>query len=143
MGSSAKTGKFFIRGSQKHVLHKCAIWDRTPPHLHIKCSLYVCRRVHGSQIFKWNSIISICSKVIAFSVLLPPHGPCGPHIVPIISMLSPHHPHGPHKVPTSPHGCGLCCLHPMLSPLSPCHPCCPHVIPTLSRRSVHYPQSPR
>ena len=34
--------------------HKSAIWDRTPPHLHIKPSLYVCRRVQGSQIFKQN-----------------------------------------------------------------------------------------
>ena len=32
--------------------HKSAICDRTPHHLHIKSSLYVCRRVQGSQIFK-------------------------------------------------------------------------------------------
>ena len=37
--------------------HKSAIWDRTPPHLHIKSSLYVWRRAHGSQIFNWNLII--------------------------------------------------------------------------------------
>ena len=65
MGSSAKTGKFFIRGSQER---KSAIWDRTPPHLHIKPSLYVCRKVQGSQIFKQNWIISIRSRVI---VILP------------------------------------------------------------------------
>ena len=35
------------------------------PHLHIKSSLYVCRRVQGSQIFKQNWIILICSRVIA------------------------------------------------------------------------------
>ena len=75
MGSSAKTGKFFIRGSQERKRctflgpkHKSAIWDRTPPHLHIKPSLYVCRRVQGSQIFKQNWIISIGSRVI---VILP------------------------------------------------------------------------
>ena len=39
-----------------------------PPHLHIKPSLYVCRRVQGSQIFKQNLIISIRSRVI---VILP------------------------------------------------------------------------
>ena len=33
--------------------HKCTIWDGTP-HLHIKPSLYVCRRAQGSQIFKQN-----------------------------------------------------------------------------------------
>ena len=31
--------------------HKSAIWDGT---LHIKPSLYVCRRAQGSQIFKQN-----------------------------------------------------------------------------------------
>ena len=48
--------------------HKSAICDRTPPHLHIKPSLYVCRRVQESQIFKQNWIISIHSRVI---VILP------------------------------------------------------------------------
>ena len=46
--------------------HKSAIWDGTPPHLHIKSSLYVWRRAHGSQIFKRNSIISIHSRFISF-----------------------------------------------------------------------------
>ena len=75
MGSSAKTGKFFIRGSQERKRctflgpkHKSAIWDKTPPHLYIKLSLYVCRRVQGSQIFKQNWIILIRSRVI---VILP------------------------------------------------------------------------
>ena len=75
MGSSAKTGKSFIRGSQERKRctfldpkNKSTIWDRTPPHLHIKPSLYVCRRVQGSQIFKQNWIISIGSRVI---VILP------------------------------------------------------------------------
>ena len=71
MGSSAKTGKFFIRGSQERKRctflgpkHKSTIWDRTPSHLYIKPSLYVCRRVQGSQIFKQNWIILIRSRVI-------------------------------------------------------------------------------
>ena len=38
------------------------------PHLHIKLSLYMCRMVQGSQIFKQNWIISIHSRVI---VILP------------------------------------------------------------------------
>ena len=77
MGSSAKTGKFFIRGSQERKRctflgpkHKSAIWDRTPPHLHIKPSLYMCRRVQGSQIFKQNWIISIRSRVIVILLIL-------------------------------------------------------------------------
>ena len=50
--------------------HKSAIWDRTPPpHLHIKPSLYVCRRVQGSQIFKQNWIISIRSRVIVILLI--------------------------------------------------------------------------
>ena len=62
MGSSAKIGKKFIEGSEEQIKrctfmgpnHKSAIWDRTTPHLHIKPSLYVCRRAQGSQIFKQN-----------------------------------------------------------------------------------------
>ena len=86
-----------------------------PPQLHIKCSLYVCSRVQGSQIFKWNSIILICSKVVAFLViLLSPRGPhVVPHIIPIAptrspwlwSPLSPAHvvPMVPTSSPSSPH----------------------------------------
>ena len=142
MGSHAKTGKKFVGVSQEHFLHKSAIWDRTPLHLHIKCSLYVCRRVHISQIFKWNSIISICSKVIAFFMIsLSPHGSCGPHVVPVIPIVPRRSPCGPH----TPHGCGLHCLHPMWSPhlWSPCCPRHRHIIPTSSRRSPHHQQLPR
>ena len=138
-------------------MHKNAIWDRTTPHLHINCSLYVWGRVQWSQIFKWNSIISICSKVMAFLVILlspwSPHCPRHPHVVPVIPMSSlchPRHPHivpiAPRRSPCGPHGCGLrgllSCLrglHPMLSPSSPCHSHHPHVIPTLFRRSLHHP----
>ena len=49
--------------------HKSAICDRTPPNLHIKPSLYVCRRVQGSQIFKQNLIISIRSRVIVILLI--------------------------------------------------------------------------
>ena len=148
MGSSAKTGKKIFRGSQEHFLHKSAIRDRTPPHLHIKCSLHVCGRVQGSQIFKQNSIISFRSKVMAILVIsLSPCGPHGPHIIPVIPTSSPHHLHCPHIIPITPirfpcdpHGCGLCGLHPMLSPWSPCHSHHPHIVPTSSRRSPHHPQ---
>ena len=120
-------------------------------HLHIKYSLHMCERVQGSQIFKWNSIISIHSKVIAFLVIsLSPHGP---HIVPVIPTSSPHYPRHPHVIPIAPrrspcgpHGCGLCGLrglHPMLSLCSPRHPRHPHTISTLFRRSPHHPQPPR
>ena len=40
------------------------------PHLHIKHSLYVCRRFQGSQIFKQNWIISIRSRVIVIFLIL-------------------------------------------------------------------------
>ena len=115
IGSSAKRGKFFFEG------HRSTFCIKVPfgigqPHLHIKCSLHVCGRVQGSQIFKQNSIILIRSKVMAFLVmLLSPHRPHHPHVIPIIPTLSPHH---PHIVPTS-------------SLLSPC----PHVIPIAPRRS--------
>ena len=67
MASSAKTGKFLLEGHRSTFLgqkHKSAIWNKTPPHLHIEPSLYVCRRVQGSQIFQQNWIILIHSRVI-------------------------------------------------------------------------------
>ena len=133
-------------------MHKNAIWDRTPPNLHINCSLHVCRRVQGSQVFKWKSIILIRSKVMAFLViLLSPSSPCcprHPHIIPIVPTSSPCHPHCPHivpiaprKSPCGPHGCGvrgLRGLHPMLSPWSPCGPRGSHIIPVISMSSPRH-----
>ena len=40
MGSSAKTGNFFFRGSLEHFLDKNAIWDRTPP-TYISITVYM------------------------------------------------------------------------------------------------------
>ena len=148
MGSSAKTGNFFFQGSPELFLHKNAIWHRTPPHLYINCSLHVCGRVQGSQIFKQNSIISICSKVMAFLVISlspwSPRCPCHPHI---ISVSSPHHPHNPQKVPmwspwlwspwSPPH---VVPMVPMSSPSSPHRPHHPHVIPVSSPHHPHGPQ---
>ena len=122
-------------------------------HLHIKYSLYVCRRVQGSQIFKRNSIISIHSKVIAILVIsLSPHGP---HIVPVIStssLLSPCCPQSLQKVPmwspwpwspwSPPHVVLVVPVVSISSPSSPHHPSCLHVIPTLFRRSPHHRQPP-
>ena len=41
MGSSAKPGKIFSRGSPEHFLHKNAIWDRTPP-TYTSNAVYMC-----------------------------------------------------------------------------------------------------
>ena len=152
MGSSAKPGKIFFRGSPEHFLHKNAIWDRTTPHLHIKCSLHVCGGVQGSQIFKWNSIILIRSKVMAFLVILlspwSPHCPRGPQVIPTSSLCHPHHPYivpiAPRRSLCGPHGCGLRGLHGLHPMLSPCCPHCPHgphvipVVPTSSPWSPHH-----
>ena len=152
MGSSAKTGKKFFRGSPEHFLDKNAIWDRTPPHLHINCSLHVWGRLQGSQIFKWNSIISIRSKVLAFLViLLSPHGPRCPRVIPVVpmsSLLSPHSPRHPHIVPIIPIAPrrSPCGLHGLWSPhvvpviptsslSSPHHPHHPHVVPVIPTSS--------
>ena len=112
----------------------------------------MCRRVQGSQIFKWNSIILICSKVMAFLVisLSPrgPRGPCGPHIIP---TSSPHHPRHPHIIPTSslssPHHPHSPQKVPMWYPWLWSLWCPPHVVPvvliitTLSPSSPHHPMS--
>ena len=136
MGSSAKTENKNFRGSPEHFLDKNAIWDRTPPHLHINCSLHVWGRAQGSQIFKQNSIISIRSKVMAFLViLLSPCGPCRPRVVPVVLTSSPCHPRHPHIIPMS-------------SPSSPSSPCglhglwSPHVVPVIPTSSVSSPSSP-
>ena len=129
MGSSAKTGKFFFEGHQSTFCIKMP-FGIGHPHLHINCSLHVCRRVQGSQIFKRNSIILIRSKVMAFLVILlspwSPHCPHHPHVIPIILVIptsfpsSPHLPRvipiAPRRSPCGPHGCDLCGLHSMLSP---------------------------
>ena len=154
MGSSAKTGKKFFRGSLEHFLDKNAIWDRTPPHLHINCSLHVWGRAQGSQIFKRNSIISIRSKVMAFLVIL--LSPRGPRVVPVVPTSSPHRPRRLHIVPVvstssprRPHRPRRPQKVPMWSPWSVVSTCClrhPHVVPvvpTSSRRSPHHPQPPR
>ena len=126
-------------------MHKNAIWDRTPPHLHINCSLHMCGRVQGSQIFKCNSIILIGSKVMAFLVislsLWSPHCPRGPHVIPVIPTSSPCHPCCPHIIPIAPRRspCGPHGLHPMLSPWSPSHP---HLIPIIPMSSPCHLEGP-
>ena len=157
MGSSAKTGKKNFCRSQQQFLDKTVIWDRTPPQLYIKYSVYVWERAQGSQIFKWNSIISIRSKVMAFLViLLSPWSSCcphHPHVIPVLSPSSPRHPHSPQKVPmwfqwlwsplSPPHVVPMLSpcrprhphVIPVSSPLSPCCPRHPHVVPIAPRRS--------
>ena len=153
-----KQENFVFEGHQSTFWIKMQFGIGHPPPTHqLQCTCG--GRVQGSQIFKQNSIISICSKVMAFLViLLSPWSPCcphHPHIVPIVPT-SPCHPHCPHIIPIAsrrspcgPHGCGLhgllrclCGLHPMLSPWSPSSPsslhcpCGPHVIPIAPRRSL-------
>ena len=151
MGSSAKTGEKIFWGSPEHFLDKNDIWDRTPPQLHINCSVHVWGRVQGSQIFKRNSIISMSFLVISLS----PWSPRCPHFVPVVPTSSPCRPRRPHIIPRAPrrspcglHGCGLhglrCLrgLHPMLSPWSPCCPRCPHVVPVVPMSSPCCPRHP-
>ena len=130
MGSSGKTGKNFFRGSPEHFLDKNANWDRTPPHLHINCSLHVWGRVQGSQIFKQNSIISIHSKVMAFLViLLSPRGPHHPHVIPTSSLHCPHVvPIVPRRSPCGLHGLWSPHVVPVVPTSSPHHPCHPHIV---------------
>ena len=134
MESSAKIGKKIFEG------HWSTFWIKMPfgighPHLHINCILHVWGRVQGSQIFKRNSIISICSKVMAFLVILlspwSPRCPRGPHVIPVIPMSSPCH---PHIVPIAPRR-SPCGLHDLWSPLSP-----PYVVPVVPMSSPHHPR---
>ena len=143
MGSSANTGKFFFQGSPEHFLDKNAIWDRTPPHLHINCSIHVWGRVQGSQIFQRNSIILIRSKVMVFLVILlsswSPRCPRRPHVIPVILTSSLCCPCHPHIIPIAPRW-SPCGLHDLWSPLSPWSP--PHVVPVVPVVPMSSPSSP-
>ena len=137
-----KQENYFFRGSPEHFLDKNAIWDRTPPHLHINCSLHVWggSRVPNLQT-EFNYLDSFKSYGNFSDFVVPtwsPSSSCHPHVVPIVPTSSPHHPHRPHIIPIAPEGphvvsmvCGLRGLH-MLSPVV-------HVVPTLSPSSPHHP----
>ena len=110
MGSSAKTGKKFFESHQSTFWIKMPFWDRTPPHLHINCSLHVWGRVQGSRIFQteFNYLDSFKSYGIFSDFVVPvvptlspssPHRPCCPHVVPVSYPSSPHRPHSCQKVP--------------------------------------------
>ena len=136
MGSSAKTGKFYFRGSQEHFLHKSAIWDRTPPPTHLMQSTCVWEglRVPNLQM-EFNYLDSFKCYGI-FSDFIVPHVVL---IIPTLSPSSPHHPHSLQKVPM---------WSPWLwSQWSPPHvvpiiPTSSLFIPTSSPRSPHHPQPP-
>ena len=133
MGSSAKTGKFCFRGSPEHFLDKNAIWDRTPPHLHINCSLHMwgCSRVPNLQM-EFNYLNSFKSYGIFSDFVVP--------MVPMLSTSSlsspchPCHPIAPRRSPCGLSGLLRCLhgLHPMWSLLSPRHPRVIPIIPMLS-----------
>ena len=72
MGSRAKNRKNFywrVTGALFWVKNIKVPFGIGHPHLHIKPSLYVCRRVQGSQIFKQNWIILIRSRVIVILLI--------------------------------------------------------------------------
>ena len=153
MGSSAKTGKKFFRGSPEHFLDKNDIWDRTPPPIHQLQSTCVGEgsRVPNFQT-EFNYLDSFKSSKAFLVILLSLWSPCCPHVIPIIptsSSCRPRHPHivpiAPRRSPCGPHGCGLRFLRglqPMLSPWSPCCPDCPHIVPVIPTSSPHHPCHP-
>ena len=109
MGSSAKTGKNFFRGSPERFLHKNAIWNRHPPSTHQLQSTCVweCSRVPNLQT-EFNYLDSFKSYGIFSDFVVPvvptlspssPRHPCHPHVIPVLSPSSPHRPHSPQKVP--------------------------------------------
>ena len=131
MGSSAKTGKKFFRGSPEHFLHENAIWDRTPPPTHQLQSTCV---QEGSRVpnlqMEFNYLDSFKSYGIYSDFVVP--------VVPTLSLWSPHCPHHPHVIPIAPRR-SPCGPHGLWSPWSP------HVVPvvpTLSPSSPHHPHHP-
>ena len=145
MESSAKIGKTIFRGSPEHFLDKNAIWDRTPPHLHINCSLHVWGRAHlfnYLDLFKSYGIFGDFVVPMWSSLSL-----CRPHIVLTSLPSSPSSsccPHSPQKVPMwSPWSQNVVLVIPTSSMSSPSSPHClegPHIIPNpLDTHSNHPP----
>ena len=141
MGSSAKTGKNFFRGSPEHFLDKNGIWDRTPP-TYTSIVVYMCGG--GFKGPKSSNRIQLSRFVQKFLVILlspwSPWSPRCPHVIPVIptsSLCRPCHPHiisiVPRRFPCGPHG--------LWSPLSPWSP--PHVVPVVPTSSLSSPHCPR
>ena len=93
--------------------------------------------------------MAVVSVVSIVSTPCYPLGPRGPHVVPVVPTSSPSGPHRPHVIPIAPrrspcgpHGCGLRCLHPMLSLCCPRRPHRPHIIPVSSPSSPHHLEAP-
>ena len=150
MGSSAKTGEKFFRGSPEHFCDKNAIWDRTPPpptHQLQSTCVGEGSRVPNLQT-EFNYLDSFKSYGIFSDFVVPvvpmlspssPHRPCCPHVVPV---SSPRRPHSPQKVPMwSPWLWSPWLWSPWLwSPLSPWSP--PHVVPVVPTSSPCHPRHP-
>ena len=113
-------------------------FQRDTPHLQIKSSLYVCRSVQGSQIFKQNWIILIHLRVIAFLLISWSPHPRGPHIVPMVWMLSPCCSHMSPSFSLSPHGSHT----PMAVVSMVSTPWCFHIIPIIPTSSPHHLEGP-
>ena len=122
MGSRAKTGKNFFKGHRSTFCIKVPFGIGHPPPTHQMQSTCVWE---GSKVpnlqteFNYLHLFKSYCIFSDFVVLMwspsSPHHlccPCHPHIIPI----------APTRSPCGPHGCGLRCLHPMLSPHCPHHP---------------------
>ena len=155
MGSSAKTGKCFFRGSQEHFLHNSAFWDRTPP-TYTSIAVYMCGGgLKGPKSSNGIQLSRFVQKMAFLVILL---SPCGPHHPRIVPTSSPHHPHHPccprhpHVVPIAPRRspCGLHGLWsphivPIISTSSPLFPHClegPHIIPNPPDTHSTHPTAP-
>ena len=100
-----------------HFFFILAAISKGHPHLQIKSSLCVWKRVQGSQSLNGIELSQFFFK--SYCIFSDFVVPCGPHVpvVPTSSLLSPHHPHHSpchlhivHVIPMSspcPHGCGL------------------------------------
>ena len=133
MGSSAKTGKLFFRGSPEHFLDKNAIWDRTPPKL--------THQLQSTCVQEGSRVPNLQTE-FNYLDLFKSYGIFSDFVVPTWSPSSSHRPHSPQKVPMwSPWSVvsmvSTCC------PLSSsCHPHIIHVIPVIPTSSPHCPHHP-
>ena len=117
-------------------------WNVTPSHLHTEHSLYDCRKVQRSKIFKQNLIISI-QVLLHFYCFEPPSSwGWGQGVRGYLGAWGCPHTHAHMHAHTCKEIANGCNMLIMLCLWSPHGPSCPHIIPVIPMLSPHCLEGP-